>query len=66
MRGAVEAALGFLDAAAPTTRVTDDDDEAMVCRLIERDQGLPAGSVELWEPHICFEFCRCHVGSERP
>jgi hypothetical protein len=27
-----------------------DDDERFICRVIERDLGLPRGSLTLWEP----------------
>jgi hypothetical protein len=48
-------------ATAPAPPAAEDD-EAFICRTIERDLGLPLGFLELWDPHRCNGFCRCRRG----
>jgi hypothetical protein len=64
LRKAVAELLAALNAPSPARTPDQDDEEAFVCRAIERDLGLPAGSLELWTPHKCSEFCQCHVAQE--
>jgi hypothetical protein len=65
LRHAVVELLAALDAPTPEATPAQTGDEAAVSRAIERDLGLPAGSLELWPPHQCSDFCRCHVASEQ-
>jgi hypothetical protein len=58
--------LAALNALTPARTPDQDDEAAFVCRAIEHSLGLPPGTLELWPPHQCSEFCRCHVGSEQP
>jgi hypothetical protein len=61
VRQAGEAALALIDEHVPPVAQPDGDaadQDAWICRVIERSEGLPAGSLELWTPHLCCWCCR--------
>jgi hypothetical protein len=62
LRAAVALFLAALDARASAPGAAKDDDAAWICRAIEKDQGLPPGSLTLWSPHKCSAFCHCRSG----
>jgi hypothetical protein len=68
-----EAVAAFLAAVKPTAPATaggavpavshaapTEAELAGIARDLERELGLPAGSLELVDPHKCNGFCRCH------
>jgi hypothetical protein len=61
VRQAGEAALALIGEHVPPVAQPDGDaadQDAWICRVIERSEGLPAGSLELWTLHHCCWCCR--------